>query len=419
VVTTDKEKRSVSMFVLKDRARAMFKNQLDTKVSISDPPMIEGTGNSQIPIQIDVRGNTYDDIYPIAQQIGGYLRNTQGVQDVKVNFTPGRPELQLEIDRQKAADLGIFVSTIAMNMRTAMEGEEAGNYRDGKDEIPIRVRMDEKNRASESELGQLQLTTQKGPIPLKDIARFVRKEGPQVIEREARARQILVTASVTGSRSLGDIVNDVLPKIEAIKMPAGASLYYDSAIKMMRETNQNMGLAMLLGLVFVYMVLASQFESFIHPFTIMVTVPLAIVGAIIGLFLSHNTIAMGSLIGMILLVGLVTKNAILLIDRAIVRVREHGDTPMQAVLEAGPQRLRPILMTSAAMVLGMLPTAIGAGEGSEFRAPMAIAVIGGVISSTFLSLLVVPAIYVLIENLFQRNKRNLPATVERTPVAAE
>jgi multidrug efflux pump subunit AcrB len=157
--------------------------------------------------------------------------------------------------------------------------------------------------------------------------------------------------------------------------------------------------ALLLGVVFIYIVLASQFESFIHPLTIMVTLPLALVGGIMALFLTKNTIAMGALIGIVLLMGLVTKNAILLVDRAIVRVRDHGEPPLQAILEAGPERLRPILMTSAAMVLGMWPTAVGNSEGSEFRAPMAIAVIGGVISSTLLSLVVVPVVYLTIENI--------------------
>jgi HAE1 family hydrophobic/amphiphilic exporter-1 len=172
----------------------------------------------------------------------------------------------------------------------------------------------------------------------------------------------------------------------------------DGQIKDMTDTNSSVGVALLLGVIFIYLVLASQFESFIHPLTIMMTLPLAIVGAILALFLTKNSMAMGSMIGIVLLMGLVTKNAILLIDRAIVRVRENGETPLQAILEAGPERLRPILMTSAAMVLGMLPTAISNGDGSEFRAPMAIAVIGGVISSTLLSLVVVPVLYLALEN---------------------
>ena len=203
-----------------------------------------------------------------------------------------------------------------------------------------------------------------------------------------------------------------------IKMPPGASFHLDGQVRQMNETNSAMGLALLLALVFIYIVLASQFESFIHPLTIMVTtLPLAAVGAIVGVFLSGTTIAMGAMIGIISCSGLVTKNAILLVDRAIVRVREHGETPLQAILEAGPERLRPILMTSAAMVLGMLPTALGDGEGSEFRAPMAIAVIGGVVSSTLLSLVVVPAFYLAIEGLKARVRtaRGLPPHAMRPP----
>lgn len=174
----------------------------------------------------------------------------------------------------------------------------------------------------------------------------------------------------------------------------------------MQESNSAMGVAMLLALVFIYIVLASQFESFIHPVTIMVTtLPLAAVGAIVGVFLSGTTLAMSSFIGIIFLMGLVTKNAILVVDRALVRVREHGETPLQAMLEAGPERLRPILMTSAAMVLGMLPTATARGDGSEFRSPMAIAVIGGVVSSTVLSLVVVPAFYLGVEGARARIRR--------------
>jgi multidrug efflux pump subunit AcrB len=189
---------------------------------------------------------------------------------------------------------------------------------------------------------------------------------------------------------------------------------YDGQIKQMTESNESVGVALLLGVIFIYLVLASQFESFIHPLTIMMTLPLAIVGAILGLFLSKNSVAMGSLIGIILLMGLVTKNAILLVDRAIVRVREHSETPLQAILEAGPERLRPILMTSAAMVLGMLPTAISNGDGSEFRAPMAIAVIGGVISSTLLSLVVIPVLYLAIENV---KARFFPGLTDAAPAS--
>lgn len=400
VVVTRKDERTVGIASLKGVARDAAQSLPNAKVVVTDPAFIEGAA-TEAPIMIDVRGLSYDDIAPLAANVAKILAATPGVQDVQVKYSSGRPELKVEIDRQKAADKGLAVAQVAMSLRTAVEGEEAGKLRQGKDEVPIRVRLTKGDRDNEGDVSQLTLLSPRGPVKLADVARFKRGDGPQVIEREDRSRQIQVWASPWG-RPLGDLVKEFQPQIAALTMPAGSSITYDGQIRMMNETNENMGIALALGIVFIYIVLASQFESFIHPFTIMLTLPLALVGAVLGLFLSNNTMAMGAMIGIILLMGLVTKNAILLIDRAIVRVREQGDTPLHAILEAGPERLRPILMTSAAMILGMLPTALGSGEGSEFRAPMSIAVIGGVVSSTLLSLIVVPVFYLAIERVKER-----------------
>jgi hydrophobic/amphiphilic exporter-1 (mainly G- bacteria), HAE1 family len=397
VVTTPKDQRSVSIHALKAEGRRIAAAVPGAKVVVTDPPFVEGAA-TEAPIMIDVRGETYEDIQPLANKIGTLLRTTPGIQDVNVKFTPGRPELQVELDRAKAAERGLSVAQLAGAMRIAMQGEEAGKLRQGKDEVPIRVRLEEQDRQNPEQLAGLTLATPRGPIKLGDFAHFGRGEGPQVIERENRSRQIQIWASPVG-RPLGDIVTDIQPAIAKLELPKGASIFYDGQIRLMNENNEAMGTALLLGIVFIYIILASQFESFLHPLTIMLTLPLAMIGAILGLFLTKNTMAMGAMIGIILLMGLVTKNAILLIDRAIVRVRDRGESPLEAVLEAGPERLRPILMTSAAMVLGMLPTAIGNSEGSEFRAPMAIAVIGGVLSSTLLSLVVVPVFYLALEGL--------------------
>ena len=397
VLTTRKHERTVPLEVIKDAAREATKLIPDVEVSIADPPFVEGAA-AEAPIMIAVRGKSYDDVVPMAQELAKILETTPGVADVRMKYSPGRPELAVELDRQKMADLGLPVAAAALAVRNALEGEEAGKLRLGDDEVPIKVRLAKSDRASEAALLALTLNGPKGSVKLADVAKLSRAAGPQVIEREGRARQIQLWATPKG-RPLGDIVAEIGPRIDKMHRPDGAGVFYDGQIRMMGETNENMGLALLLGVVFIYIVLASQFESFLHPVTIMVTLPLALVGAIMGLFLAGTSLAMGAIIGIILLMGLVTKNAILLIDRAIVRVREEGESPLDAVLAAGPERLRPILMTSAAMVLGMLPTALGRGEGSEFRAPMAIAVIGGVVSSTLLSLLVVPVFYVALESL--------------------
>ncbi len=418
VITSKKQERSVPLASIKDDARKAVSWVSGAKIAVTDPAFIEGA-SVEAPIMIDVRGTSYEEIGPLADQVGRILETTPGVEDVQVKYTPGLPEMRVEIDRRRVSELGLELAQVAMAVRTATDGGDAGNLRIGKDEIPIKVKYDKSDRDSEEALARMTIVTPKGPVKLLDIAKFVRADGPQVIEREDRSRQIQVWAAMKG-RPLGDIVKEIQPKIDALKRPPGARIAYDGQIRLMNETNSNMGLALGLGVVFIYIVLASQFESFIHPLTIMLTLPLALVGAILSLFMSGNSLAMGAMIGIILLMGLVTKNAILLIDRAIVRVRDQGETPMQAILEAGPERLRPILMTSAAMVLGMLPTALSTGGGSEFRAPMAIAVIGGVVSSTLLSLLVVPAFYLAIEDAkgLLRRLRKKPASGAQPAAAA-
>jgi HAE1 family hydrophobic/amphiphilic exporter-1 len=397
VVTTPKTERTVSLPDLKAAGRNAAQTIPGARVTATDPPFVEGAA-TEAPIMINVRGEEFPQIEAAAHTIERILKRTPGVADIHVRYSPGRPELEVELDRQRAADRGLSVAEVAMGLRTAMEGDDSGNLRRGGDEIPIRVQLDEDYRGNAESLKNLTLQTSRGPVKLSDVANFKRSEGPQVIERENRQRQITLWATPIG-RPLGDVAKEFQPAIAKAKLGQGISVAYDGQLRLMNETNSNMAIALMLGVVFIYIVLASQFESFVHPFTIMLTLPLALVGGVVGLFLTNNTMAMGALIGIVLLMGLVTKNAILLIDRAIVRVRDHGETPLRAILEAGPERLRPILMTSAAMVLGMLPTAVSNAEGSEFRAPMAIAVIGGVISSTLLSLIVVPVFYLAIENL--------------------
>jgi hydrophobic/amphiphilic exporter-1 (mainly G- bacteria), HAE1 family len=402
VVTLPKSQRTATRGELQDFARGVIAKHLPkARVSVTDPPFVEG-GMTQAAIMVQVRAPDYETLAPLAGQFADAMKTIPGMADLDVKYAPGQPELRIAVDRDKAARAGVPVASVAMALRAAINGDEASKLRQGKDDVPIRVRLRQGDRATMEDVLQMTMWTPKGPVALGDLARVERGDGPAAIEREDRERQIEIWAAAK-NRSLGEIAPDMQAAFDKIKLPPGASWHLDGQIKEMQNTNSALAIAFLLALIFIYIVLASQFESFLHPVTIMATtLPLAAVGAIIGVFLSGTTLAMGSFIGIIFLLGLVTKNAILVVDRAVVRVRDHGETPLQAILEAGPERLRPILMTSAAMVLGMLPTATGKGEGSEFRAPMAIAVIGGVISSTVLSLIVVPAFYLAVEGLKAR-----------------
>ncbi|AKU97148.1 RND multidrug efflux transporter [Labilithrix luteola] len=425
VVTVPKSERTAKLNELRDIARKTIQNQIPgARVVVTDPPFVEGAA-TEAPIMVQVRAGDYDTLAPLAKQFEEALKSVPGIIDVDQKYTPGQPELRVSVNREKAARAGVPVSAVALSLRAAIEGDEGGKLRQGKDEVPIRVRLGKSDRASMEDVLQMTMWTPKGPMALADLASVEHGEGPSAIEREDRERQIVIWAAPDG-RSLGDLVPEMQAAFAKIKMPPGSSYHLDGQIRQMQDTNSAMGVAFLLALVFIYIVLASQFESFLHPVTIMLTtLPLAAVGAIVGVFLSGTTLAMGSFIGIIFLLGLVTKNAILVVDRALSRMRDNGETALQAILEAGPERLRPILMTSAAMVLGMLPTAISNGEGSEFRSPMAIAVIGGVVSSTVLSLVVVPAFFLTGEAMKAKFAKWFgrpapqPVVVAAPPAAAE
>ena len=253
-------------------------------------------------------------------------------------------------------------------------------------------------------------------MTLAQLATFDHASGPAVIEHEQRERQISVSTQIAPGHTLGEVVAALHQQLDPHKLPAGYSYFWNGQQRDFGDMNTAMAAALALALVFIFMVLASQFESLIHPLTIMLSLPLALVGAILGLAVTWHPFSMGAYIGVILLMGLVTKNAILLVDGALQHIRE-GDSPVVAVRKAGPRRLRPILMTSAAMVLGMLPTALGTGMGSEFRAPMAIAVIGGVLTSTLLTLWVVPVVFVWLERLRGHRAERAPAA--SSSIAAE
>jgi len=399
VLTTPKTERKQVLESIKEDARKAIASTIPhAKVSVMPPAFIEGLP-SGAPLLVQVRGSNLALLERDATAVEAMLRSIPGTGDVNLEYSPGKTEQTVHIDRQRAADLGVPVAMIARTLRAALEGEEAGQLHvedNQRKEVKIRVRLREADRGALDRLLALTIATPKGFVPLSTVATIAPQAGPQVIERQDRTRQILVTCSPT-TRSLGEVTADLEAKLAAYKFNGDNHVRLDGMVKQMKESGEAMAMALALAIVFIYLILAAQFESFVHPMTIMLSLPLAFVGAFVGLFMTDNSVSMGSNIGVILLMGLVTKNGILLVDAALQNQRD-GKSALDAVTEAGRRRLRPILMTSAAMVLGMLPTAVGNGPGSEFRAPMAIAVIGGVITSTLLTLLVLPSVFLWFDS---------------------
>lgn len=397
IVGVPKTERDITQADMQDLTReVVLRHMPNAEVTITDPSIVEGARD--YPIQIDIAGDTYETLEPAAERMLEILRSIPGTRDVDLQYSPGSPELGVIVDRDRASQLGVPLAAVARTVRASLEGEVAGVYRDGDDEIDIRVRLREEDRADAQRIADLRVQVPGGFVPLSDLAAIERTESPAEIQRANRRRVIVLTGAPDG-RALGDVVAEFERRVRAETFSPDITYSIEGQAKMMQESNESMLLALVLGIVFIYLVLASQFESFLHPVTIMMALPLAGIGALVALFLQGSTMSMGATIGFILLMGLVTKNGILLIDHAVTKVREEGWDPRRAILEAGPARLRPILMTSAAMVLGMLPTALNQGPGSEFRSPMAMGVIGGVISSTFLTLIVVPIFYLMMEGL--------------------
>lgn len=422
VLTKLRADRTRSIPQLKADTRERLKALPATEVALFDPPQVEGVGDF-FPLMIYVMGPDFATLTREADRVANLLKeltNDRGqamASDVRIITNPPKPELSVTIDRGRAQDTGLTSAMLGMQLRLAMNGQVAGKLREGSLETEIVVRLAEKDRATPELVRTMEIFTPTGVRSVSDVATVQMGETPSVIEHFNRERRVMVIASPGEGASLGEVASLLKKQLAQSPAPPGYSFFFDGQMKTLDEQNSAFALVFVLAFVFVYMVLASQFESFKHPFTIMVSVPLALIGAALGLVFGGWSITLGAMIGLILLMGLVTKNAILLVDQILQNLRA-GDDLNHAILKAGPRRLRPILMTSAAMAIGMVPTAVGRGQGFEFRAPMAVAVIGGVITSTFLTLLVVPLVFAVIEKLTPPSMRIHKAddeTVTETP----
>ncbi len=352
-------------------------------------------------VQFNVRGRNYAEINKTTDELVSWMKTQPGYVDVDTSYRGGKPEVAINIDRDRAADLGVPIVSIASTVRTMMAGEKVGEISADGQRHDVRLRLDEVFRKRAEDLLAFKIRSATGQlVAMSNLVSISSGTGAAKIDRQNRQRQITIFANLTGGKALGTAVSE-LNAVAEKKVPSTMVTDWTGQGDVMAESFRNMGFALVLAIVIVYLVLAAQFESFLHPFTIMMSLPLSMVGALGAIALTRSTISIMTLIGIILLMGLVTKNAILLVDYTNT-LRRRGSSRREALLAAGPVRLRPILMTTAAMIAGMIPVALALSEGSEQRAPMAIAVIGGLITSTLLTLVIIPVVYELIDAVAER-----------------
>ncbi|MGF2635771.1 efflux RND transporter permease subunit [Acinetobacter johnsonii] len=364
----------------------------------------ETVSGGQKPVMISIKGPDLAELQKISDRFMTEIAQVKGIVDLESSLKAPKPTLGVHINRVLASDLGLSVNQIANVIRPLIAGDDVTTWQDDKGETyDVNLRLTENARSLPSDVQNLYLTSQKTDangqallIPLSSVAHLEQSLGASQINRRDLAREVLVEANTAG-RPAGDIGADIKKIEDNFDLPAGYSFDTQGSNKDMAESAGYAMTAITLSIVFIYIVLGSQFNSFIHPAAIMASLPLSLIGVFLALFLFNSTMNLFSIIGIIMLMGLVTKNAILLID-FIKKAMDHGVDRYQAIIDAGKTRLRPILMTTSAMVMGMVPLALGLGEGGEQSAPMAHAVIGGVITSTLLTLVVVPVIFTYLDD---------------------
>jgi len=350
-------------------------------------------------VQVEIRGHDFETADLLAQQVKGLVESVPGVTDVRLSREAGNPEELILIDRQKAADMGLTVSKIANALQTILGGTRAGYFRQAGDEYTILVKLRDAEKSDLGDVLDLTITNAEGrPVVLRNVVQAGPRTGPVLIERKDQERIITVSADLSG-RDMGSVLADVRTQLRTIPVPPNFSIVFGGDYEEQQRSYRELTLSFVLALILVYMVMACQYESLRDPFVVMFSVPLAAIGVLLILFLTRTTLNVQSFIGCIVLGGIVVNNAILLVDHTNLLRRRDGMPLREAIEEAGRRRLRPILMTALTTIIGLVPLAVGLGEGGEAQAPMARTVIGGLLSSTLITLVFVPVVYSLFERL--------------------
>ena len=404
-----RDKRKVSDKEIQEQIRRKLPNLRGVRFEAVDMSQMM-LGGASAPVEIKLFGSDLPILKGQADQIVQLISGIEGLRDVTHTLAAGKPEIQIRIDRERAYRLGLSVYQVANTVQTATLGKVATRYREGSDEIDVRLRFKEKYRDSLDEVRSIPLRTTAGQtVYLEQLADISTGEGPIRIDRENQARRVSITANIAG-RDLGSVVRDIKSRLAGYEkgLPPGYFLEYGGSYEQMKDAFIILAAAFALAVLLVYMVMASQFEHFVHPFVIMFTVPLGIIGVIIGLLVTGRTISLAVLVGVILLLGIAVNNGIVMIDY-INQLIKRGIDKREAILLGSTTRLRAVLLTALTTVLGTLPMAFSKSSGSEFRAPLGVVIAFGLTATTFLTLFVIPVIYSIFNKIHFKEKRAVSA----------
>ncbi len=363
-----------------------------------------GSGGGE-EVEIELRGYNLDRAEELSQEIKRRMEEIPEVTGVRTDRREGQPEQNIIFDREKIADLGLSVREVAQVIQTNIGGSRAGTYRVGGDEYPIVVRLQPNDRLSTTDLENISIRTPDGRVlPISAIVSKTKGRGPTDIRRINSQRVSYISANLQSGVPLGQAVEKIRTKLSDMQLPEGFSIFYGGEYEEQQEAAADFRLSIIMALILIYMVMAAQFERFFDPLVVMFSVPLAVIGVVPTLMLTGTTINMQSMMGIVMLIGIVVNNAIVLVDYINLMRREHGMNVREAVIESGRLRLRPILMTTLTTILGLLPLSVGIGSGAEIQASLARVVIGGLTASTLVTLVFIPVVYVASENLLAKVK---------------
>jgi hydrophobic/amphiphilic exporter-1 (mainly G- bacteria), HAE1 family len=392
---------------LKEHLRKTLQVSPSAVLGVQDFNAVAGGGNRPQPVQFNIRSNDPKLLLQAVEKTRAAMQQNKGFADIDTTWRSGKPQLDVEIDRERAAAFGIPAAVVGQNVRALMAGDKVADYHEGLDTWDIKLRLPPEVLADPAALGAIPVRAPTGQlVELRTIANVTESLGPSQIEHQAQMRQVTLLADLQ-NYSLGEAMG-YLTTFAKNELPPGVVTDFEGQARELGTAGRAFLLALVLGVVLVYIILAAQFESLVHPFTIMMSLPFAVIGGIAGLLLTGQYMSMMAMIGFIMLMGLVTKNGILLVEFTN-QLRAAGRSTREALLEAGPIRLRPILMTTVAMIAGMVPVVLARGDGAEIRVPMGVAIIGGLTTSTVLTLGIVPVVYSLLDEAQARLARRRAA----------